>query len=392
MAWWAILGVALIVTGLLERTRLIIYYGSLVLLIGLIFEVGIASGLIPYPLAVLGFGIFVGAGLGLVGWVTHRAIIPLGAYVLLGSVLEYAAPPSMYPFIGVLWLMLMGAAFATAGFLRKSAFEHFTGMAFAFGVAAVYVLGGNLVVLGLVGFIIVGGALVISSLYMLRVLGRAPHVEEILTLAARALFTYGLRKPLDQYRVIAVTVQGDIATELMINQLLTRIEEKWRPIVLLGPTSPTQIVVPRGVKVGWVVSLPGVTGREYTVLQPANPSDVNIFIADEMKQVSGGHLPVLIGDFLDNMIPVMREDAFYKYYSELASRIKLLNHTGVFIIKSDIHPELAVNIVKRFADVIIENREREHRNKVVREVRVSNKVDNFQTDWQPVPRTPYAAS
>jgi hypothetical protein len=64
----------------------------------------------------------------------------------------------------------------------------------------------------------------------------------------------------------------------------------------------------------------------------------------------------------------------------------VLNYTAVFIVKSDIHPEVAVNIVKRFADVIIENREREYRNRIVREVRVSNKVDNFQTDWQTVPR------
>jgi hypothetical protein len=76
----------------------------------------------------------------------------------------------------------------------------------------------------------------------------------------------------------------------------------------------------------------------------------------------------------------------------LASRIKLLNHTAVLIIKSDIHPEVAVNIVKRFADVIIENREREHRNRIIREVRVSNKVDNFQTEWQAMPRLSAVAS
>jgi hypothetical protein len=227
---------------------------------------------------------------------------------------------------------------------------------------------------------------------MFRTLGRTPHVEEILTLAARALFTYGLRKPLDQYRVIAITIQGNIATELVINELLTKIEEKWRPIVLLGPTSPTQIVIKPGIKLGWVTSLSGIASTDYTVLPPTNPSDVNIFLSDATKEVSNGHLPVLIGDFLDNMIPLMREDAFYKYYSDLASRIKVLNNTAVFIIKSDMHPEVSVNIVKRFADVIIENRERESNGKVIREVRVSNRVDNFQTDWQPVPRHSHVAA
>jgi hypothetical protein len=81
----------------------------------------------------------------------------------------------------------------------------------------------------------------------------------------------------------------------------------------------------------------------------------------------------------------MKDDSFFRYYSELASRIKVLNHTGVFVIKSDIHPEVIVNIVKQFADVIIENREREDRNRVVREVRVTNKVDNFSTEWKKMP-------
>jgi len=392
MFWWMITGVGLVLTGIWEKTRPITFYGFVVIGVGLILQASIASGLMPYRYALLGFGIFIGLGVGLVGWVTERAIVPLAAYTLLASVLEYAASPSMSSFIVVLWFIIIGAAFASAGFVRRSAFQHFTGMAFALGVAAVYALSGSTALLGLAALVILGGALLVSFLYMTRVLGRAPHVEEILTLAARALFTYGLRKPLDQYRVIAVTIQGNIATELVINQLLARIEEKWRPIVLLGPTSPTQIARPRGVKVGWVVSLPGISTPDYTVLSPANPSEVNIFIAEEMKEKSNGHLPVLVGDFLDNMIPLMREEAFYKYYSELASRIKLLNHTGVFIIKSDIHPEVAVNVIKRFADVIIENREREDRNKIIREVRISNKVDNLQTDWQAVPRLSYAAA
>ena len=390
--WWILIGIGLTLTGLGERMRLMTQYGVLVILTGLIFEAGIVSGLIQYLFALLGFGIFVGVGLALVGWLTDRAVVPIGVYMLFGSVLEYLAPPSLSWFIDLVWLMLAGASFASFGFVKKSAFSYFTGMAFIFGVVTAFVLGGGgVVTVGLVGFAIIAGALLIGFLYMFRTLGRTPHVEEILTLAARALFTYGLRKPLDQYRVIAITIQGDIATELIINELLTKIEERWRPIVLLGPTSPTQIVRAPGLRLGWVTSLTGITGS-YTLLSPANPSDVNIFLSGAMKDVSNSQLPVLIGDFLDNMIPLMREDAFYKYYSELASRIRVLNYTAVFIIKSDIHPEVAVNIVKRFADVIIENREREDRNRIVREVRISNKIDNFQTDWQTIPRVSSVAA
>ena len=59
-----------------------------------------------------------------------------------------------------------------------------------------------------------------------------------------------------------------------------------------------------------------------------------------------------------------------------------MNHTIVFIVKADIHSEVVVNVVKRFADVIIENREREEMDRLVREVRVSNRVDNVHTDWK----------
>jgi hypothetical protein len=89
---------------------------------------------------------------------------------------------------------------------------------------------------------------------------------------------------------------------------------------------------------------------------------------------------------MDNVIPFMKDDSFFRYYSDLASRIKVLNHTAVFIVKSDIHSEVAINVVKRFADVIIENREREERRqRVVREVRINNKVDNFSAEWEKVP-------
>lgn len=69
---------ALTLTGFWERIRLMTYYGSLVIFTGSIFAVGMAPNLIPHSLALLGFGIFVGVGLGLVGWVADKAVVPLG--------------------------------------------------------------------------------------------------------------------------------------------------------------------------------------------------------------------------------------------------------------------------------------------------------------------------
>ena len=63
-------------------------------------------------------------------------------------------------------------------------------------------------------------------------------------------------------------------------------------------------------------------------------------------------------------------------------KTQVSDHTAVFIVNADIHRKVDINVVKRFADVIIENREREEKGRLVREVRVSNRVDNIHTDWE----------
>jgi hypothetical protein len=109
---------------------------------------------------------------------------------------------------------------------------------------------------------------------------------------------------------------------------------------------------------------------------------VSVFLDKTLKSLPKDEKPVILGDFLDNMIPHMDESLFYKYYSDLASAARIMDHTVVFIVKADIHSEMNINVVKRFADVIIENREREEKESLVREVRVSNKVDNIHTQWK----------
>jgi hypothetical protein len=82
------------------------------------------------------------------------------------------------------------------------------------------------------------------------------------------------------------------------------------------------------------------------------------------------------------MIPHMDESLFYKFYSNLASATRIRNHTVIFVVKADIHREMDINIVKCFADVIIENREREEKGRFIREVRVSNRIDDIHTEWK----------
>jgi len=85
------------------------------------------------------------------------------------------------------------------------------------------------------------------------------------------------------------------------------------------------------------------------------------------------------------MIAFMKDELFFRYYSDLASRIKVFNHTAAFIVKSDIHSEATINVVKRFADVIIENRERSARKE--NRTRSSRQHQNgqFSTEWERIP-------
>jgi hypothetical protein len=135
-------------------------------------------------------------------------------------------------------------------------------------------------------------------------------------------------------------------------------------------------------KIGWVTTVSGVSKLDYPILPPEDPTAVSMFLTKTLEALPQDAKPVILGDFLDNMIPHMDESLFYKYYCDLASAARVSNHTAVFIVNADIHSEVEVNVVKRFADVIIENREREERRRLVREVRVSNRVDEIHTDWE----------
>ena len=211
---------------------------------------------------------------------------------------------------------------------------------------------------------------------------RTPKIGEIFSFATRALFLHGLKKPIDQYSVVAILIKGNIGAEKVIHDLMSRLETKCALILLLGPTAPTQLSLPKDAKIGWITTIPGVSKLEYSILSPEDPSMVNIFLNKTLEILPEDSKPVILGDFLDNMIPQMSESLFYKYYSDIASAARLLNYTVVFIVKADIHSKKAINVVKRFADVIIENREREEKGRLVREVRISNRVDNIHTDWE----------
>jgi hypothetical protein len=221
-----------------------------------------------------------------------------------------------------------------------------------------------------------------NLVYLYRLLGRRPNIGEFFSFATRALFLHGLKKPIDQYRVLAILITGNIGAENVIHDVMSRLDPRCSLLLMLGPTAPTQLSLPESAKIGWVTTVSGVSEVEYPVLSPEDPSMVSVFLNKTVNALPEDVKPVILGDFLDNMIPHMDDSLFHKYYSDLVSAARLLKYTVIFIVKADVHRERDINVVKRFADVIIENREREERGQLIREVRVSNRVDNIHTDWK----------
>jgi hypothetical protein len=306
----------------------------------------------------------------------------IGVYIALGGFIRLLSVylSASYSSAMMVWMVLIGLMIMTVAMEGKNPVMRFVGAACILVSVVTYTFFPELMILSVALVFAVG--MPVNLVYLYRLLGRAPKIGELFSFATRALFLHGLKKPIEQYSVIAILIKGNIGAEKVVHDLISRLETKCTPILLLGPTAPTQLSLPKDAKVGWVTTISGVSELEYPILSPEDPSMVSVFLNKTLKTLPEDNRPVVLGDFLDNMIPHMDESLFYKYYSDLASAARILNHTVVFIVKADIHSEVDVNVVKRFADVIIENREREEKGRLVREVRVSNRVDNIHTDWE----------
>jgi hypothetical protein len=305
----------------------------------------------------------------------------VGAYVALGGLIRLLSiylPTSAYA-VWMVWMVLVGLVFITVARGIGNPVMHFLGASWILASVVSYTFCPELMFLSVSLVFVVG--VIANFVYLYRLLGRTPKLGEIFSFAARALFLKGLKKPIDQYSVLAILIRN-IGAEDVTRDLMSRLEPRCAPILLLGPTAPTQLLLPKGAKIGWVTTVSGVSKLGYPVLPPEDPTAVSMFLARTLGALPEDAKPVILGDFLDNMIPHMDESLFYKYYSDLASAARVSNHTVVFIVNADIHSEVEINVVKRFADVIIENREREERGRLVREVRVSNRVDDIHTDWE----------
>jgi len=375
--WTVAISAGFINHGIWDRERGLVLGGSL----------SIAATLISLPFAPTFFPlgwIVLGCAVAVSGF--YRAPrtenLLIGVYIALGGFIRLLSVylSASYSSALMVWMVLIGLMIMTVAMEGKNPVMRFMGASCILASVVTYTFFPELMFLSVALVFAVG--MPMNLVYLYRLLGRTPKIGEIFSFATRALFLHGLKKPIDQYSVIAILIKGNIGAEKVIHDLISRLETRCTPILLLGPTAPTQLSLPKDAKIGWVTTISGVSELEYPILSPEDPSMVSVFLNKTLKILPKDSKPVILGDFLDNMIPHMDESLFYKYYSDLASAARILNYTIVFIVKADIHREVDINVVKRFADVIIENREREEKGRLVREVRVSNRVDNINTEWE----------
>jgi hypothetical protein len=374
--WTVALSAGFLNHGVWHRDRLVLLSSAVSIILALLALVFIPA-LFPAGWLVLGCGSAVS---GFSNRSRNESLI--GVFVALGGTIHLLAIVLATADLTVLlvWLVLAGLIFITVGTESISPVPHLMGMAWILVSVASYAFFPDFLFWALL--LVFAGGMVANFFYLYRLLGRAPKVGEILSFATRALFLRGLKKPIDQYRVVAILLDGNTGAQNVIHDVLFHLESTCLPVLLLGPTAPMQLSLPPGAGVAWVTGLSGTSKLDVPVLSPEDPTAVSVFLTKTLAALPKDVKPVILGDFLDNMIPHMDESLFYKYYSEQASAARVSNRTLIPIVTVDIHREVEVSVVKRFADVIIENREREVRGRLIQEVRVSNPVDNIHTDWE----------
>src|SRR2546425_5456953 len=198
------------------------------------------------------------------------------------------------------------------------------------------------------------------------------------------------RGTLSKYRLVIACVRGNVSVKETMRLILRDIVEPSDslPTLVLGPTSPDEFESYRSSRVGWVTFVDGNSlahpSDGVEIISPDNLLEVNLFI-ERAGQGEGKQL--ILGDFLDNIIKTSGSpESFYSFFCQLASRVRMKKRTAILVIKEDIHDKTIVEMVKRFADVVLEFRDQDDETGLYFEMRTLNFADNIYTPWVPFPQ------
>jgi archaellum biogenesis ATPase FlaH len=111
--------------------------------------------------------------------------------------------------------------------------------------------------------------------------------------------------------------------------------------------------------------------------------EISLFIEKNISN-HGAREFIVVGDFLDNVLCAAGADsldAFFSFYCQLAARVKRDGRTALLVVKEDLHDARKMEIVRRFADIIVEYRSREDGDAIVQEMRILNFANHAYVNW-----------
>lgn len=195
-----------------------------------------------------------------------------------------------------------------------------------------------------------------------------------------------LPRPLLDYRIIIAITKGDVGAVNILKDTL-RISRRLRLnriLLALGPTTPHSLQPPYGSRVLWATFEDGTNlfnGNRMTIVPPNHLTDLSLNL-EKLSKTKAGRVPLIIGDFLDNVLSVSTSPAgLFAFLCKLFTRIRTNNQTAFFLATEDMHDPKKTAVLKRFADVILEYQSmREDTNQRI-EARILDHEENHYSVW-----------
>lgn len=188
------------------------------------------------------------------------------------------------------------------------------------------------------------------------------------------------------FNLAVISIRGNVSVAQIVEDTAVVVKEKtgrW-PLLLLGPTAPTDLSAIQGWRAGWVTFLEEVGGsEEISIISPHSLLEISLFI-EKNTASQPPEESVVVGDFLDNVLCAAGSnslDAFFSFYCQLAARVKRDGRTAILVVKEDLHDSRKMEIVRRFADIIVEYRSKEDGSTIIPEMRILDFANSAFVNW-----------
>jgi hypothetical protein len=195
-----------------------------------------------------------------------------------------------------------------------------------------------------------------------------------------------LRRPLLDYRIVIAIIKEDVGAINILNDALKISKDLSVNNILLalGPTTPLSLRPTNGSRILWATFTDRnsfLYGHRLTIVPPNQLTDISLGL-EKLSQTRTGRIPLLIGDFLDNVLSVSADPAgLYSFLCKLFTRIRTNHQTAFFLATEEMHDPKKTAALKRFADVVIEYRNiRDPLNYRI-EARVLDHLQNHYDIW-----------